>query len=357
MPTFTLQAPGVVSTFDAGPITGYELYALTTVGPRRILHTISFFERRPDLGEPSEGNPLSWQVEVPAGALLFGVGGGVDTERSQNFWVGWLAGRRIHMQALKLDDPLETDILPDEAPVFPALMDGAGRATLYSWRPGADGATLWQRAFRGELGKPGEVGQATAVAVKGNPLVTVVGGIFGERAPNALIGWVEKTPAGAVLAVAAVTPSAPPRLWRSEPVADASPLPRQRLALWAPAANRIELAALLVSDKDKSITLARFALDGTPFGTVTHMPVAGPEIPVIAGAVDYFKDEHRARFNVALLTTDGRLMIKKTYGSGALRVGSEGLQPDDPLALLTGVNGATYRAVRAPDGTISLVTQ
>jgi hypothetical protein len=49
---------------------------------------------------------------------------------SHQFWVGWLVGRRLHMQALMQVKPIDTELATDEVPIFPAVTDLSGVGNL-----------------------------------------------------------------------------------------------------------------------------------------------------------------------------------------------------------------------------------
>ena len=88
---------------------------------------------------------------MPDGAKVFSVTGASSPEQARQFWVGWQVKKRLYMQALMQQGPIGVDLAADETPLFPAVMDDAGVAALYSLRPAADHVALWRHVFTGAI--------------------------------------------------------------------------------------------------------------------------------------------------------------------------------------------------------------
>jgi hypothetical protein len=165
MSRFTISTPGIVSLFAGGAM--LDIFAVSTPGTKHLLHTTSYLPGGREFTELVPQKSVSWDVEVPAGAQLFSVTGGVLSGRPQQFWVGWLVDRSLHMQALMQEAPINTTLVTGEVPIFPAILDSAGHAALYSWRPTPTGAALWRRMFSGAIHKPGIVTAAQVSELPG----------------------------------------------------------------------------------------------------------------------------------------------------------------------------------------------
>jgi hypothetical protein len=373
---FTIDAPGVITTNEDG--LSYELYGLAALGPRHILNTIRFWERRSDLGELSDSPDfVAWDVDVPQGAQLVGVTSAVSTELAHQYWVGWLLGRSLHMQALKQEAPFTTQLLPGEAPIFPAIMDKAGRSAVYSWRPSDDGRALWRRTFAGDIHQPVTMVERELARIPGRPLAARIAPISNLQTSHALLGWVEESPAGTVLGVALID-SDQVRLFRSDPMVDVSPLARQRLGLWAESYDSVELDVVVRSKEEPfSYSLARFSI-GQNNPMKDGWWHAGPEMPpapflvspdaqkqslvltrlnlpagtLHAAALEHFKQRCELSLHQTYLTTDGRVLVASQIG-GELREVLRNIPLDDPLAVVTGAQAA-YWGTRRLDGSITL---
>jgi hypothetical protein len=372
---FTIDAPGVITTNESGR--SYELYGLAALGPRHLLNTIRFWERS-EPGELSDKpDVVSWDVEVPQGAQLVGVTSAVSTELAHQYWVGWLLGRSLHMQALKQEAPFTTQLLPGETPIFPAIMDKAGRAAVYSWRPGDDGAGLWRRTFAGDIHQPVTMVERELARIPGRPLAARVAPISELQTSHAIIGWVEESPAGTVLGVALID-SDRVRTFRSEPIENVSPLARQRLGLWAQSYDCVELDAVVRSREEPfGYSLVRFSIgqnqpqkDGfwqvgaqvppapflvSPEAQKPSMVLTEIRIPagrLHAAAVEHHKWRFELYVSQIYLTDDGRILVASQIGGELVEL-RRNVPLDDPLAVITG-GDSTYWGTRRPDGSITL---
>lgn len=348
MPRFTLANPGVITFFDADLMRRSQ-YGISTIGPRNLLQTTQYRETGPERDDVRPFEPSSWGVAVPAGAEIFAATGGVTAENARQFWVGWLVGKRVAMQALMQQHPVETELAADETPTFPAVMDNAGVAALYSWRPAGDATALWRRLFTGQLKTKPTVAVEALTEIPGRPVVSVVGAIPGDRTQHAVIGWAEDAPAGAVLGMAIVRPT---RIVveRSAPVPDFSPFARQRPGVWAsapPAKERYELTVALQSrGSPHRYATARFSIGATPEErNVSTAPIALNPDHLHAAAFDYSKDHVDPFVNEVFLTNDGRMWIG--HRPEARR---QGLPLGNPLPVLATTR--VYWGVRDPDGSL-----
>ena len=115
------------------------------------------------------------------------------------------------------EGPVDTELAADETAIFPAVMDGAGAAALYSWRPVAGGGTaLWRRLFTGAIKTKATVAAEALTESRGGRSSRSSGRFPASEAQHALIGWAENTPAGAVLGIAIIRPTQM-RVVRSSP--------------------------------------------------------------------------------------------------------------------------------------------
>lgn len=352
MPHFTVVSPGLATFYDVEGIPSKVNYAVSTIGRHHLLQTTEYYEGGPELDEIRAFQPSAWGVEVPENAELFATTGGLTPENVRQFWVGWLLGRRVSMLALMQERPIDIALATDETPVFPAVMDKAGVAALYAWRPVADsgGTALWRHLCTGALKTQASVVTEALTAIPGRPVVSVVGAIPGEPTQHALIGWAENTPAGAVIGLAVVRPEGI-RIVRSAPLSGLSPLARQRPGIWAsapPAAEGYELLLVLQSTAEPhDYKTAKLVAGATPEEhKVSLDAVRLPGDSLHAAAFDYLKNHIDAMANQAFLTKDGRLW----FGPPATLM-KQGLSLDDPLTILT--TGRAYFGERAVDGTLS----
>jgi hypothetical protein len=254
------------------------------------------------------------------------------------------------MQALMQEGPIDTDLAGDETPIFPASMDNAGVAALYSWRPAKEGTALWRRLFTGQIKAKPTVTTETLTAVPGRPLVSVLGAIPGDRSQHALIGWAEDTAAGAVLGIAIVRPDGI-RVLHSEPVPDFSPFVTQRPGIWAsapPANERYEVTVELQSrHAPHDYKTMQFSVGTTPEESRLSSSTIGlPGDSLHAVAFDYVKNYVDPFLTETYLTKDGRLWL----GHPAL-LRREHVSLDDPLAVLT-TEARAYWGVRTSDGSL-----
>jgi hypothetical protein len=349
MPRFTIWTPGIVSSYDGG---FFEIFGLSTQGKRHLLHTTQFHQGGPELRQIVSGEPVSWDVEVPEGAQLFSVTGGVFSGHSKQFWVGWRLDRGLHMQALMQEKPIDTDLVPGEVPIFPAILDGAGRAALYSWRASGSGTALWRRVFSGDIHQPSTVTAAQLSEVPAQPVVAFAGTVPGESSQHALLGWLEDTADGARMGLASVRPDGV-RILRSEPIPGTASVARQRLGIWAASHDHFELAAILQTREGTGgYDLARFTVSpSSDKGAVTRIPLNLSSGIVHSAAVDYYKNNLEPRLHQTFVTTDGLLLAASGAGKPPLRQ-RRASSLDDPLPVVT-ITNAVFCAYRSEDDRVS----
>jgi hypothetical protein len=266
------------------------------------------------------------------------------------------------MQAIQQPAPIAAELQADEAPIFPAVMDGAGGAALYTWRATGGGTALWRRLFSGQLQQPGRMTQEALGETVGHPVVSGAGAVPGEPTRHAVLGWVEDGAEGARLGLAIIRddPRDDPRgdargdrlrVIRSEPLAGMAAVARQRLGVWAASLDRIELAAVLETrGPPGGYALARFSLAASwpESRVVTRTPLPLAPGTLHAAAIDYYKNNLEPRLHQTLLRGDGALLT--AYGADQpLRIERQGVPLDDPLAVVT-VTAAAFRGVRPPAG-------
>ncbi|MEA2700646.1 MAG: hypothetical protein QOI66_4917 [Myxococcales bacterium] len=352
MPRFTVSNPGLVTTYEIGDFVSREVYTIDVVGPRRILQTTQFAERGPERDQLGAQPPVPWDVEVPDGAQLFGATSGISPGLAHQFWVGWLAGPRLHLQALMQKAPVDITVAADESLIFPPVMDRAGTACLYSWRPtGAGAATaLWRHVVSGQLNTAAVATTEALSEIPSRPVVSVAAAIPGEPSQHAVLGWVEATPAGTVLGLAIVMPDRL-RVFRSDPIADTVPFANQRLGVWAAAPaslQRVRLTAVVASKTaPAAYRVATFSVAPAPAGA--SLSLANTDLPagqLHAAAIDYLKNHVDPAFQQTFLLGDGTLWTGKVPHAQR-----QGVVLNDPLAVATTMNA--YWGVRSGNGPLT----
>ena len=290
---------------------------------------------------------------MPEGAQIFGATSGTTPANAHQFWTGWLAGRRIHMQALMQERPIDADLEADEVPIFPPVMDRAGLAALYTWRPVSGGTALWRRVFSGQIKAQATSATEALSEIAGRPVTSIAGAIPGDPSHHAIVGWAERTPAGAILGLAVIKPDRM-RVLRSEPVPGFDPVESQRPGIWAAAREggdkdgsqgRFEVTvALQGREVPGGYKVARFSMGAQPDDHA--MKIGDIDLPagtLQSAAFDYLKNHVEAQVSQTYLTRDGHLWIGD---SPMLR--RESVPLDDPLTVLA--NRKVYFGVRGPDG-------
>jgi hypothetical protein len=351
MSAFSLASPGLITIHEEGQFDFTDTYAVGVLGPRRLLHTAEFVQRGRELEELKPTKWVSWDVPVPENARIFAAGSGISPKNTHQFWVGWLVGRHVHMQALMQEKPIETDLAADETPIFPAITDGSGAVSLYTWRPAPGGATaLWRHTFKGAIKTAGTASAEALSEIPGRPVVSVAGAIPGERAAHALIGWVESGSEGAVLGIAVVMPTRM-RVVRSKPLRDLVGFVNQRPGIWAgvkTAAGQYQLAAVVQSRTGApAYHLAIFNVGGDAGEGRVDLDTPVPPGTLHAAAFDYERDNTRASLDPAFLTKDGTLW----FDTHPPMIKRRGVDLDSPLPIAT--TSYVYWGTRAPDGTIT----
>ncbi len=351
MPSFALANPGLVAIYQDF---ADEVFVLAVLGKNRILHTAEFAQTGRERAHLETDKWVSWDVPVPEGALLFGATSAVSASMSHQFWVGWLLGRRLHMQALMQLKPIEIAIDADEVPILPAVTDHSGVGNLYSWRPAGSGTALWRHSFSGQIKTAGSVTSEAQSEIPGQPVVSIAGTIPGEESQHAVIGWVEATAEGAVLGVALVSPERM-RVIRSEPIPGMVPIVRQRLGVWAGSpmsAGRFQLVAVVQSQAEQpAYSIA--AMNIGPNADQGAISLSGIDIPagtLHSAAFDVNKDYYydvKPSFSPTFLTEDGDLWARKRP-----EVLRHSVDLDSPLPVASTSVG-TYWGVRAADGTVT----
>jgi len=350
MKSFALANPGIVTILAPNHD---ETYTIDILGPKRLLHTSQFYQggiERYDL-QSSQG-PVSWGVPVPEDALVFGATSSVTTGFSHQFWVGWLVGCRLHMQALMQVKPIDSELAADEVPIFPAVTDLSGVGNLYTWRPAGQGTSLWRHSFMGQIKSVGAVTKEALSEIPGHPLVSVAGTIPGEHEQHAVIGWIEATPDGAVLGMAIVKPDHL-RVIRSKPMAGMAPFIRQRPGVWAAASpgpvGHFQLVAVLRSQTEHpAYTVA--ALKVRPESDLGEVDLADSGIPagtLHSAAFDEDKNPTKPSFSRTFLTKDGTVLA-----CNPPEVRLHGVDLDSPLPVAS-TSFHSYWGTRATDGTMT----
>jgi hypothetical protein len=343
-PTFTLASPGVGITNDPEALESSMGTYWVHLGKHRQLRTVEWFP-----GHDSEspriqpGQPVEWDTSVPWGAELFSVTAGVSAARVRQFWTGWLSGRHNHMEPHDGIRTLSSALEADESVIFPAVMDGSGAASVYTWRPTANGATLWQRVFT----KWSADDPRSLLEIPGRPLLSHVASAGGLRVRHAVIGWVEQpSPAASVLGIAVIEEGRPIKVMRSAPLS-AVPLPSQRIGAWtSDALDAFQVAAVVVGATDSRYRLVGFGTrPGEREGRLSEEALDVKPGDLVRSALDYGRRD-QPYLHRALLLHDGRVL-----GEG--RVLRTGVPLDSELPIVM-VGASAYWHVRRTDGTFQL---
>jgi hypothetical protein len=325
-PTLSLQRPGLVTTSQVQPFKLNQIFSYY-LGVGRRLHTVKSFR-----GGNSEArgfrsfDPVDWETTVPPGAQLFSVTAGISPDTTQQFWVGWLAGREVYMEALTEQQAISTPLTAGETLVFPGIMDAAGAASLFSWRAASEGAKLVQRRFSGT-----KVTETIVADIPGHPVVSRVAAVPG--APSlAVVGWAEgsEVTRSSVLGFAVVE-GGQARVWRSQEISLTSPLAAQRLGVWAASADHAEVAAVLVAQWHTPAyhRLARFGSTiGPAPGAPTSVPLDLPPGHLVSAAIDYAASPGNPHSAEYYLLKNGAVL------NGGMIAVARDVPPDSPLPLI-----------------------
>jgi hypothetical protein len=317
------------------------------LGTGRRLHTVEWFEGHHSEEAPIQAqSPVDWETSIPWGAQLFSVTSGVSAARVRQFWVGWLSGGDVHMEALTEEKTLSSPLVAGESPVFPAVMDGSGAASFYTWRPTATGSALWKRGFSGSAVGPARM----VLEIPGQALASRVATVPGLRSEHAVVGWVEHTEGlESILGAAVIEAGRAKVVLRSKPVPWTKPVTEQRMGAWASSLDRFEVACVLTGDGGPAgHSTARFgASPDTPKGAVTIARVELGAPRLLRSAIDYYRDRTEPVFHQALLLSNGQLLGE---GGSVIR---EAVPLDSILPIVTTWRGVWW-AARSATGVVSL---
>jgi hypothetical protein len=328
-PAANLSTPGVVITHEHETYDIVTLYAIYAGAGRRV-HTVEaglnvFPEEAPGIGV---NRPVDWETTVvPRGARVFGATAGIDAETVGQFWVGWIKDREVYLEALTAHHPVKAPLAAEELVVLPPVMDGSGAASLFSWRTGLNGASLWQTVFKGKTASPHSVAEIPAT-----PVVFRAAAVPGHP-ERAVVAWAEQSQGASVLGIALVDHGRA-TVWRSEPVAAMMPLREQRIGIWASNDGRLELSVVLVGGGSAGAhyRIARFDVrKGSAAGMIKSEAVALKHGQLARAAVEYSWWVREPQREVYLLTKDGRVLV----GDG-LRVVRQSVPLDSPLPIVEG---------------------
>lgn len=325
---FELSSPGVTTIHDTGPPESIETYGYY-LNSSRVLYTVEYVVVGRDRVRAETLHPVGWAITVPSGARLFSVTGGVSPARTREFWVGWIRDREVHLKSLSGPVSSSSILTEEESPIFPAVMDGSGAASFYTWRRTANGAALWQRVFSPS---GGPVPARLVVEVPGRPVVSRIAAVPGRRSQHAVVGWVERTESVASVAGIAVVENEHATVRRSPPIQWTAPIGDQRLGVWAGAIDRVQVAAVVVGDGvPPTFTLMQFgAGPDAPEGALRAESLELSPGQLARAAIDYQPTEEEPRPNVVLLSKDGLLSWD---GEPRLRTSSVSLDSVLPIAI------------------------
>jgi len=346
-PAFTLASPGFGTTDDPEAMESSHGTYSVELGPYGRLHTVEWLPGHHSEEPPLRpADPVDWAATIPSGAHVFSVTAGVSAARVRQFWVGWLSGGRVHMEPLDGVGTLSSSFVPDESMAFPAVMDGSGAASVYTWRPTASGSALWQRVFsKWTVDEPVQV-----VEISGRPAVSRVTSGEGLRTRHAVVAWVESTGAGAVLGMVAAEEGRRTKVLRSQPVPGTEPFLPQRLGVWASSAlDAFEVAAVLTrADSKRGYEIARFQVTPErPQGRLGRDVLDLAADQLARAAIDHGRGGETPHTNQALLLRDGRLLAN----DGRLVHRSVRLDSELPIVM---VGWGAYWRVAKRDGSFEL---
>ena len=342
-PTFSLRSPGVVTTFGTEPFSSFQIHAFF-LGAARSLHTNGYFL---PMHSESPGiqahEPVDWEKRVPWHAELFAVTAGVSPDVVRQFWVGWTRDGQVSMEALTQSQTFNSPLEEKESLVLPAVMDGTGGASVYSWRPTPRGAALWQRVF-----SVSGSSNRMLIEIPGLPVVSRAWAIPGLRSRHAIIGWVENSESkAAVLGIASVEDGRV-AVRRSEPLEQSAPIPQQRIGVWGRALNRAEVSAVVTQQEDGHLTykLASFGISGESPSPLKTVPVSLRDGQLARAGIEYSSHGDEASSQLYLLTTDGTLSEGyPEWGRYAPQALKRGVRLDSVLPIVEG-----YWGEHGPDG-------
>jgi hypothetical protein len=324
----TLSMPGVVTTHETQPFDDdLEIYSFY-VGAGRRLHTVkAYIGQNIEDGGIHTYDPVDWETAVvPPGAQVFSVTAAVAAETVSQFWVGWIKDRSVYLEAVTADHAIKAELSADESVVFPAVMDGSGAASLFTWRAGAHGSALWQTVFKGKTARPHLVAE-----IPGQPLVSRAAAIPGHP-QRGVVAWVERAETTSVLGLALVEHGRA-TVWRSDPMAETAPVREQRIGVWVSDDGRLETSALVTRRVDGATgyRVAHFSARlGGPKSVLRSEGVAIKDGELARGAIEYSSSLSHPDREVYLLTKDGRLL------TGRLRVARRLVPLDSPLPIVEG---------------------
>jgi hypothetical protein len=303
---FALSSPGVVATDDTEVPSVREIYGFFP-GGLTGLRTMEYVAYGHKTRRMEAMHSVEWQTSVPGGARLFSVTAGVSPAKVREFWVGWISDGHAHLRSLSKLLTLTAPLAQGETAIFPAVMDGVGAASLYTWRVTDKGATLWQRVFSATAGPT----PARLLAeIQGRPIVSGAAAVPGLRSHHAVVGWLARTEDVASVFGMAILENEGVTIRQSRPIQWSAPVERQRIGVWAPALDRFELAAVVVGDGvPATYKLAKFGMspDG-PDGALSDEPLDLIPGQLAAAAVDYSSSRDEPRCRPVFLTTGGHLL-------------------------------------------------
>jgi len=335
-PTFSLWSPGLVTTHGTDPYESLQIHSFH-LGSRRNLYTVSYFT-----GGHSESmgiqahDPVDWDTTIPWGAQLFSVTAGVAPAAVTQFWVGWIDGRTVSMEALSRRRVIDSPLATGESLIFPAVMDGSGAASVYSWLPTGRGMALRQRVFADGVGPPRLLAE-----IPGVPVASRVAAVPGEHEEHAVIGWAERTPEGGTILGTAVVYRGQATLQRSRVAAGNAPMEQQRIGVWAGTRDWWEVAAVLDKAAQGDYRLAVFSVDRNDGQAKLKTMKLDLQPAVVAkAAIDYESSTELPFSRRYFLDRDG--LLRNERGWNALRAP---VGVDSALPIING-----YWGERGADG-------
>jgi hypothetical protein len=241
-----LELPAVGTATDSGAL-GVDIFAAVT--RKGHLATVAFTEK--DYAVQSL-KTTEWGAAAPAGAVTWAATAASNTGPLKQYWIGYLAGRKLAALALTQEHPIEHQLLEGEAVIGPPLLLSDGSLHLFTWRSRPAGATLWRHIFTGQLDKPGKVESVQLADIDGHPSASVAAPVPATWMPmspkipgggtRVALGWIEPAGDGLRLSVAVID-GKKIEISPSLPLAHIAPLP-QRPGLWVGRDGTFELAAV-----------------------------------------------------------------------------------------------------------------
>lgn len=226
-----------------------ELFVAYTDGSSGALHTVQFFERRPDLGKVSVLKRVPWDQNVKRGAQLLMPESGWLRNRLKNFWVAWQEESTVYALSILQEGPIAVD-LGGAKIIGRPMMDGEQDLHIYA----IAGRRVLLHRITSVLGRPPVHRVAELIQLDHEPSLYSSVPLPGQSGGAALLGFVHEDK-GSVVAQVFRIQGGKTELLRTDPAPNAKIFERQRIALHSGVENVPELSVLVVSPEGSYSTL------------------------------------------------------------------------------------------------------